>query len=332
LAAVRGDTMRAPRGILLVVMAIAGLSCTDESEPAPQPAQAGASATPEVSPLVGEWKRVTTCDELVALLDAYGLGSRAPQAIEGNGWVGGTLEQLAKKDDPCEGAVPREHSHFFTASGAFGSLDWRGEQVDEGTYEVVDDRTFTLGDATFHFEIRGDAIRFEPVLPDTSTGFDCVWMIAVASPGYAWERVTSAQAESAIEGAWDTDSIRAAEIRAVLLDAGFTREDAAQVIDGTRTFRFELRFEGEGYELTSSWDGKPVGVLEAGGYRITESGRLLLDTGDIGDTYLFAPDLEGDLLSLELIRASESGTAEDRYVHSYFTTAFFTGHAFTRSG
>jgi hypothetical protein len=54
----------------------------------------------------------------------------------------------------------------------------------------VDDRTFRIGEATFHFDIRGDTIRFEPVLPDKCTGFDCVWMLAVASPGYAWERVS----------------------------------------------------------------------------------------------------------------------------------------------
>jgi hypothetical protein len=179
--------------MLLLVFAIVGLSCTGDdpaptdvpSEPTDQPSS---SASPELSPLVGEWKRVTKCQELVQLLEANGLGERAAQAIEGNGWVDGTLEQLARKDDPCEGAVPREHSHFFTESGAFGSLDWRGEQVDEGTYEILDDRTFTIGDAAFHFAIEGNSIRFEPVLPDVCTGFDCVWMLAVASPGYDWER------------------------------------------------------------------------------------------------------------------------------------------------
>ncbi len=180
---------------LLLVLAIVGLSCGGgtpapdvSSEPTGQPSS---SLSPEVSPLVGEWKRVTKCQELVRLLERNGMGSRAPQAIEGNGWVGGTLEQLAKKDDPCEGAVPREHSHFFTESGAFGSLDWRGEQVDEGTYEIMDDRTLTIGegDATFHFEIRGDTIKFEPVLPEVCGGFDCIWMIAVAFPGHTWERV-----------------------------------------------------------------------------------------------------------------------------------------------
>ena len=187
--------MRARCGRFLLVFAIVGLSCTG-NEPAPSPdvpsgsTQPSSSPSEEVSPLVGEWKRVTKCQELVRLLEANGIGSMAPQAIEGNGWVGGTLEQLEKKDDPCEGAVPREHSHFFTEFGTFGSLDWRGEQVDEGTYVIVDDRTFTIGEATFHFEIQGDSISFEPVLPDECTGFDCVWMLAVASPGYTWERVS----------------------------------------------------------------------------------------------------------------------------------------------
>jgi hypothetical protein len=190
--------MRARWLPLLLVFAIAGLSCTG-NEPAPTPdvsseptGQPSSSPSEEVSPLVGEWMRVTKCQELVRLLEANGIGSMAPQAIEGNGWVDGTLEQLEKKDDPCEGAVPREHSHFFTEFGDFGSLDWRGEQVDEGTYVIVDNRTLTIGEgeATFHFEIQGDTISFEPVLPDKCTGFDCVWMIAVASPGYTWERVS----------------------------------------------------------------------------------------------------------------------------------------------
>ena len=47
-----------------------------------------------------------------------------------------------------------------------------------------------MGEATFHFEIQGDTISFEPVLPEKCTGFDCVWMISVASPGYTWERVS----------------------------------------------------------------------------------------------------------------------------------------------
>jgi hypothetical protein len=188
-------SMRSLRTVPVLVFLVIGAACGGPAAPAddaPEPTgQPSSSPSPAVSPLVGEWKRVTKCQELVRLLEANGLGSRAPQAIEGNGWVGGTREQLAEKDDPCEGAIPREHSHFFTEFGTFGSLDWRGEQVDEGTYTVVDDRTFTIGeDATFHFAIEGDTISFEPVLPEKCTGFDCVWMLAVASPGHTWERVS----------------------------------------------------------------------------------------------------------------------------------------------
>ena len=141
----------------------------------------------------------------------------------------------------------------------------------------------------------------------------------------------SVEPATALEGTWETNTITAAEIRGVVLDAGFTREDAAQVIAGTRTFRFELRFEDGRYELSSFWDEESVGVIEGGGYRLTEDDRLLLDTGDIGDTFLFALDLQGDRFTLKLIRSTENGTAENKYVHSYFTTAFFTGHPFTRS-
>ena len=118
----------------------------------------------------------------------------------------------------------------------------------------------------------------------------------------------------------------------MVLEAGFTRQDAAQVIGGTRTFTFELRFEDGGYELHSSWDGEDVGVLEAGGYRRTGDDRLQLDTGEIGDTFQFALDLSGGRFTLRLIHSTENGTAENKYMHSYFTTAFFTGHPFTRSG
>jgi hypothetical protein len=135
----------------------------------------------------------------------------------------------------------------------------------------------------------------------------------------------------ALEGSWVTDTITAAEIRTVVLEAGFTREDAAQVIGRNRAFTFELRFEDGAYELHSSWDGSDVGVLEAGDYRIITGDRLLLDTGDIGDTFLFGLALRGDRFTLKLIRSTENGTAENQYVHSYFTTAYFTGHLFERS-
>jgi hypothetical protein len=125
-----------------------------------------------------------------------GLGKFAPDAIAGNGFVPGvtSADQLADPSNPCEGSVPREHSHFFTEDGSFGSRDWNGEQVDDGTYEIIDDNTFVISkefpDVTFNYRIQGDTIMFDPVIPDCSPGcFEAQWSVAVAYPGKTWERV-----------------------------------------------------------------------------------------------------------------------------------------------
>jgi hypothetical protein len=146
--------------------------------------------------LVGEWQRATTCAELVRALKQAGLEKFAPEAVAGNGFVPGvtTADQLADPARPCDGAVPRRHSHFFTDDGEFGSLDWNGEPVDDGTYEIIDDRTFIISkefpDVTFHYRIDGDTITFEPVIPDDCSTFRCMWSVSVAYPGKSWKRVS----------------------------------------------------------------------------------------------------------------------------------------------
>jgi hypothetical protein len=106
------------------------------------------------------WERVVTCQQLVAELRKAGLGVTAPYV-----WLGQTSstgESSFKpgspkptKAHPCTGAIPRLHSHFFTASGQFGSLDWKGGQVDDGSYHIVNSNTFHIGSpgVTFHFRI-----------------------------------------------------------------------------------------------------------------------------------------------------------------------------------
>ena len=115
----------------------------------------------------------------------------------GNGFVPGvrTADQIDDPAHPCAGAVPRRHSHFFTDDGLFGSLDWNGEQVDDGTYQVVDEDTFVVSkefpDVTFNFSVRGDTITFDPVIPDCSPGcFEAAWSVTVAHPGEEWHRVS----------------------------------------------------------------------------------------------------------------------------------------------
>jgi hypothetical protein len=156
------------------------------------------------SPLVGQWQRVLTCKELVGDLKRAGLGATVAQA-----WVGQTSstgESSFKpgspkptRAHPCRGAIARKHSHFFTASGQFGSLDWHGGQVDDGPYRVVNRRTVKINNVSFHFAVKnGNALSLAPVLTpamirrtlthpaDFTPAF---WAVAVASAGHTWKRV-----------------------------------------------------------------------------------------------------------------------------------------------
>jgi hypothetical protein len=164
------------------------------------PAAASSSAA-RSSALVGRWERVTTCQELVSALAKAGLRTTAPAMLAGNGLVTGTPKQLARKVNICKGAVPRRHSHFFTAAGMFGSIDYNDKQVDDGTYRLLDSRTVRINDGTFHFRISGRELRLEPVISAAARRkalaqplqFSTAgWQVAVAFPGHAWKRVPCA--------------------------------------------------------------------------------------------------------------------------------------------
>jgi hypothetical protein len=64
-----------------------------------------------------------------------------------------------------------EHSHSFGEDGSFASYDQNGQQVDEGTYEIIDDRTLTHVDPPIpaRFRIEDDTATFDAVLPNCKT-------------------------------------------------------------------------------------------------------------------------------------------------------------------
>lgn len=156
------------------------------------------------SPLVGEWQRVTTCRVLVGDLRRAGLGATVAQA-----WLGQTSAtgQSSFKPGsprptlahPCRGAIARKHSHFFTASGQFGSLDWQGGQVDDGSYRIVNPTTMKINGVSFHFAVEhGSTLSLVPVLTKAMIrranahprGFTpAFWAVTVAYPGQTWTRV-----------------------------------------------------------------------------------------------------------------------------------------------
>jgi hypothetical protein len=173
-------TTGARAGVVLLLALVAGCGGSDSSEA-----------------LVGEWELERDCTEIVQGLEEAGLEEYTLQVIAVAEMVPGVVndpDQFEDPTNPCKGAVPSKHSHFFTAEGQFGSRNELGEQVDEGTYDVVDDDTFVLGDnATFNYQIEGDTITFEPVIPDACTTKAChenaVLAISVAFPGQTWQRI-----------------------------------------------------------------------------------------------------------------------------------------------
>jgi len=161
---------------------------TETSESTPSP-----TAT-----IVGNWQRVTTCDERVTALKRAGLGKFAVEHAAGEGWIPGVTspEQINDPEHPCEGAIPLKHGHFFTEDGLFGSTDDQDDQVDDGTYRVIDEDTILVekefGNVTFNYRIEDDGtLLLDPVMPKcTKNGcFAAQWAVAVSYLGLPWEPV-----------------------------------------------------------------------------------------------------------------------------------------------
>jgi hypothetical protein len=141
-----------------------------------------------------------TCAAIVAALtkakmtDVIGLD--VPELLTGS--VNGALPANYDPAKPCVDALPpTSHSHTFWPDGRFNSYDEIGQEVDNESYVMIDDHTFSMGDptTTFHFSVTGNTIAFDVVVPAGCTSLDChkglAWGFAVAFPGQSWTRVTS---------------------------------------------------------------------------------------------------------------------------------------------
>jgi hypothetical protein len=187
-------------GKLLAIFAVAvGLlavsgcgSETKTNEDTTSASRPAAAANVTVSPLVGTWRRVNSCESFLQALEQAGLQKLAPEWLVG----GGYFKNAADIDEanPCRGATEVEHSHFFTEAGGFGSHDEKGEQVDDGDYKAVDDTTLAFPshasefgeDITVSYRIEGDTLDFAVVVPDPCTGrcrLAAAWAISAFYPG-----------------------------------------------------------------------------------------------------------------------------------------------------
>ena len=153
--------------------------------------QTSPSAAPSLidSPLVGEWVGVYDCEALADALASAGQGEVVAEIITGSGLVPGASspDDLADPSNPCQDVIAVEHGHFFTADGRFGSRDAEGNQVDDGTYEIVDDDTVLINGTEFGYEVAGDELTLES---DTESCVDdeCIYSVMVAMGGHPLQR------------------------------------------------------------------------------------------------------------------------------------------------
>ena len=191
--------------VLIVLTMVAVGAIGPMAAATPTSATVASARLDPASSLVGTWQRVLRCKELVRALEKAGLEEFVLEAVVGTGFLPGVTspDQIADPKHPCKGAVSQLHAHFFTADGQFGSLDGDGNQVDQGTYTIVDDTLvmpygFEEGPpilVTFHLRLHRDWVRFYPVIPsDCSTSSRCleaaVWSVSVAFTGKKWTRVS----------------------------------------------------------------------------------------------------------------------------------------------
>ena len=194
------------RRAVIVLTAIIVVACSSpptSTTPTEPPARTAASSSPSstVRPtptalpaLVGTWLGMHNCKRIIDIMTSAGMPEQALLNAADSGTIPGvsSIEEIPDRENPCVGAIDVEHSHFFTASGLFGSRDAKGQQVDDGKWAFVDADTLEINGTPFNFRVDGDELRLEPVDvgPCVVNGQWCpeAWKLMVAMPGIAWTR------------------------------------------------------------------------------------------------------------------------------------------------
>lgn len=170
-----------------------------EQDPAAVAAEILSFVSAPSSEILGYWHRAQTCEELLATFTAAGLADSHRGWLQGNFYGG---EDGPSTGDPCAGAAgPLEHSHWFTAEGAFGSHDENSAEVDGGDYVLVDEDTISFpshasefgydGEVEVDYAIGADGpATFTVELPeecDAACQDAYAWALSAFSSG-PWER------------------------------------------------------------------------------------------------------------------------------------------------
>ena len=200
------------RTLLVLVLLVAvgcGSNASTRSESTASTKPTPPAKNSALPPLVGQWEITQTCAGMVrALRHAHRLDLiRYELGDFVEGWEDGPPAGWSPRHPCAHQTPPRAHSHTFWADGIFNSWDQNGEQVDEGTYQLIDDHTFQFPPLlTMNYQVSGDTLTMNPVEPENCTAKrivrvedgrdvscldDFAWAFSVAWPGERWTRVTS---------------------------------------------------------------------------------------------------------------------------------------------
>jgi hypothetical protein len=160
-----------------------------------------------INPLVGDWRRKRTCDEIVSRLKQAGLADQigSHKDLLAEFGAGDPDQGSQDPDDPCRGVNGRlAHDHLFYRDGLFRSVDNNGNFVDEDPYILPNDHTIVFPThnesitAHFRFSDHLNTVTFDLVLPKNldecseSCREDYAWAVSVFFSGLPWHRVCQA--------------------------------------------------------------------------------------------------------------------------------------------
>jgi hypothetical protein len=148
--------------------------------------------------ILGSWQSQYVCQDLVQAYERAGVGRFAPGALVELRMVNGGPDHLAS-GHLCDGAVKIQRTHVFEPDG--NVLNYQGSTVvDEcRCYTLVGDDTLVnhadpgYPDISLHYEIDGDTLTFDVVVPDQCAA-RCVDQVQYLVGQYAlgpWHRVTN---------------------------------------------------------------------------------------------------------------------------------------------
>ena len=155
---------------------------------------ASAAASSPLGLIVGKWRGVQRCADIVRALTKLGFTEFIPDDIVGNGLRPDlTSNDQVDMKNPCKGAVDREHFHDFYPDGRFDSIDFNGQQVDDNTFTTMPGHV-TIGEVTFDVTFHGEAAAIVTVkVPADCKTTHCrenyAWATMVTMPGSNWDRV-----------------------------------------------------------------------------------------------------------------------------------------------